>query len=65
MVSKVLRTLEEKRFIIRKEHLTVTRAKNIKLTQNGENVLQKAIISVEAADPDFFRRLRTGVTTFN
>ena len=56
MVSKVLRTLEEKKFITRHEHPTDTRAKTIKLTPDGEIVLQKAIISVEAADMDFFQK---------
>jgi DNA-binding MarR family transcriptional regulator len=54
MVSKVLRTLEEKKFITRQEHPTDTRAKTIKLTPAGEMVLQKAIICVETADLDFF-----------
>ena len=65
MVSKVLRTLEEKKFITRQEHPTDTRAKTIKLTTEGEIVLQKAIISVETADLDFFNKLGTDLTTFN
>lgn len=36
MVSKVLRTLEDKGFITRKEHETDTRAKVISLTINGK-----------------------------
>lgn len=54
MVSKVLRTLEEKKFITRQEHPTDTRAKVIKLSPAGESVLQKALISVETSDVDFF-----------
>lgn len=65
MVSKVLRTLEEKKFITRHDHPTDTRAKAIKLTQEGEMVLQKAIISVESADLDFFSSLGTDLTNFN
>jgi DNA-binding MarR family transcriptional regulator len=65
MVSKVLRTLEEKKFITRQEHPTDTRAKTIKLTPAGEMVLQKAIICVETADLDFFHKLGTDLTTFN
>jgi DNA-binding MarR family transcriptional regulator len=65
MVSKVLRTLEEKKFITRQEHPTDTRAKTIKLTPDGEVILQKAIISVEEADLDFFQRLGTDLTSFN
>lgn len=65
MVSKVLRTLEEKKFITRHEHPTDTRAKTIKLTPDGERVLQKAIICVETVDLDFFNKLGAGLKTFN
>ena len=57
MVSKVLRTLEEKKFITRQEHPTDTRAKVIKLSPSGESVLQKALASVESADVAFFNVL--------
>ncbi|HEV3223554.1 MAG TPA: MarR family transcriptional regulator [Puia sp.] len=65
MVSKVLRTLEGKRFIIRKEHETDTRAKTIRLTTKGEVVLQKALIEVENADLDFFATLDSKLSSFN
>lgn len=65
MVSKVLRTLEEKKFIIRKEHQTDTRAKVIRLTNEGEKVLQKALTAVENADIDFFSALGNELTWFN
>ena len=65
MVSKVLRTLEEKGFITRQEHETDTRAKTIRLTMSGELVLQKAIIEVESADLDFFATLDTKLPSFN
>ena len=65
MVSKVLRTLEEKKFITRHEHPTDTRAKTIRLTPEGEKVLQKAIVCVETADLDFFDKLGTDITAFN
>lgn len=65
MVSKVLRNLEEKKFITRQEHPTDTRAKTIKLTPDGETVLQKAIVSVETADLDFFYKSGTDLTIFN
>ncbi|MFH7015827.1 MarR family winged helix-turn-helix transcriptional regulator [Flavobacterium sp. FlaQc-47] len=65
MVSKVLRTLEEKGFITRKEHETDTRAKTIRLTNAGETVLQKAIIEVENADLDFFSALNENLPSFN
>ena len=65
MVSKVLRTLEEKGFITRQEHEKDTRAKTIRLTTSGEIVLQKAIIEIENADLDFFSALETNLPSFN
>lgn len=58
MVSKVLRTLEEKQFISRQGHQTDTRAKVIKLTDEGAKVLQKALIAIENADIAFFSILK-------
>jgi DNA-binding MarR family transcriptional regulator len=65
MVSKVLRALQEKGFITRQEHEKDTRAKTIRLTTTGENVLQKAIIAVENTDLDFFATLDTTLPLFN
>lgn len=65
MVSKVLRTLEEKKFVTRQEHETDTRAKIIRLTKNGERILQKAIIEIENADADFFASLDAKLSSFN
>lgn len=65
MVSKVLRTLEEKGFITRAEHQTDTRAKTIRLTGEGAAVLQKALVKVERADLDFFAALDGRLPAFN
>ncbi|WP_456315742.1 MarR family winged helix-turn-helix transcriptional regulator [Pseudomonas shirazensis] len=65
MVSKVLRTLEQKKFITRHEHQTDTRAKTIRLTASGENVLQKALTEVENTDIAFFSILGNDLATFN
>lgn len=65
MVSKVLRTLQDKGFITRQEHETDTRAKTIRLTTDGEVVLQKALIEVENADLDFFATLDHQLPGFN
>lgn len=65
MVSKVLRTLEEKGFITRHEHETDTRAKTIRLTNTGETILQKGLIEVENADLDFFSSLDENLPSFN
>lgn len=65
MVSKVLRTLEEKKFITRQENERDTRAKNIQLTKTGIETLQKAIIEVENADNDFFSAIEANLLSFN
>lgn len=65
MVSKVLRTLEDKGFITRQEHETDTRAKTIRLTTDGKVVLQKALVRVENADLEFFAALDNKLTSFN
>lgn len=65
MVSKVLRTLEEKGFITRQGHETDTRAKVIRLTRSGEVVLQKALKEIEDGDLEFFSVLETKLPSFN
>ncbi|RZK52784.1 MAG: MarR family transcriptional regulator [Pedobacter sp.] len=65
MVSKVLRTLEDKQFVTRQEHETDTRAKTIRLTNFGAIVLQKALIEIENADLDFFSALDKELPGFN
>ncbi len=65
MVSKVLRTLEEKGFITRQGHETDTRAKIIRLTRSGEVVLQKALREIEHGDLEFFSVLETKLSSFN
>ena len=65
MVSKVLRTLEDKGFIHRKEHPTDTRAKTITLTDSGAVVLQQALREIEQADVAFFSLPETALTGFN
>jgi DNA-binding MarR family transcriptional regulator len=65
MVSKVLRTLEEKKFITRQEHPTDTRAKIIRMTPEGQVVLQKAIVCVENADLEFFEVMGRDLSSFN
>lgn len=65
MVSKVLRTLESKKFISRQEHRTDTRAKVIKLTNRGAEVLQQALTAVENADKAFFSVDGNNLASFN
>lgn len=65
MVSKVLRTLQSKGFITRQEHQTDTRAKEIRLTESGKIVTQKALILVEETDQAFFEILESEMGKFN
>jgi DNA-binding MarR family transcriptional regulator len=65
MVSKVLRTLEEKNFVTREVHSSDTRAKTIRLTSSGAKVLQKALVAIERADLEFFAALGSRLSTFN
>ena len=65
MVSKVLRTLEKKKFISRQAHQTDTRAKVIRLTNEGAKVLQEALTTVENADVNFFSVLGDDLSSFN
>ncbi|MDR2221767.1 MAG: MarR family transcriptional regulator [Flavobacteriaceae bacterium] len=57
MVSKVLRTLEEKKLVVRKDHPTDTRAKIVNLTRLGQDLLQKALVVVKEVDDAFFKVL--------
>lgn len=65
MVSKVLRTLQSKGLIERKEHRTDTRAKEITLTRKALDLVQKAVIAVEQTDREFFGVLHTEREMFN
>lgn len=55
--STVLRTLQQKGLIERKEHLTDTRAKTVALTEEGRNTVKKAVVTVEQFDKRFFSAL--------
>lgn len=65
MVSKVLRTLEKKEFISRVEHPVDTRAKVIELTDEGAEILQKALTVIENTDIEFFSALGDNLPKFN
>ncbi|NVN95767.1 MAG: winged helix-turn-helix transcriptional regulator [Bacteroidetes bacterium] len=63
--STVLRTLQQKGLIQRQEHMTDTRAKTVGLTEDGKNMIKKAVVTVEKFDADFFSKLGTKATEFN
>ena len=63
--STVLRTLQQKGFLQRQEHLTDTRAKTVGLTDEGKKIIKKAIITVENFDVQFFSLLGDKTTELN
>ena len=63
--STVLRTLQQKGFIQRQEHLTDTRAKTVELTEEGKTVIKKAVVAVEKFDVEFFSLLGNKTAELN
>ncbi len=57
MVSKILRTLQNKGLIERKEHETDTRAKCVFLTNKGVEILQKAFEIKNKSNEQFFENV--------
>jgi len=65
MTSQVLRTLEQKGFIVRSAHPHDTRANALSVTPQGQQLAQRAIRLVEEADRRFFAPLGEDIPTFN
>ena len=63
--STVLRTLQRKGLVQRREHATDTRAKTVSLTEQGEKVIKQAVVIVEGFDRDFFAPLGSKAGEFN
>ncbi|MCE9501114.1 MAG: MarR family transcriptional regulator [Leptospira sp.] len=63
--STVLRTLQVKGLLKRREHPTDTRAKTVELTDSGKILVRQAVKTVEKFDFDFFRILGNGTNSFN
>lgn len=63
--STVIRTLQKKGFVERREHETDTRAKMVLLTASGLKVTRKAVKIIENFDADFFRSLGDKAEAFN
>ncbi len=57
--STVLRTLQQKGFVQRQEHVTDTRAKTVELTEEGKKIIKKAVVTVENLIIHFSRYLAT------
>lgn len=63
--STVLRTLQGKGLIERKEHSSDTRAKTVRLTLEGERLTKIAVKKVEIFDRNFFSILGGSSKDFN
>jgi DNA-binding MarR family transcriptional regulator len=63
--STVLRTMQQKGLIERKEHTTDTRAKTVALTESGKTIIKQAVITVESFDKKFFSILGNSTIEFN
>ncbi len=57
MNSNVIRKLIDKKLLNRTQHKTDTRAKVIRLTEKGTEILKKAVVEVERFDELFFEEL--------
>lgn len=64
LTSNVLKALLKKELVTREEHKTDTRAKTIRLTKVGAQLLKKAVRSVEEFDKSFFGQLENS-NSFN
>lgn len=58
--STVLRTLQGKKLIHRREHETDTRAKIVTLTSSGQQTVKRAIEAFEQFDRAFFAAVSGG-----
>lgn len=63
--STVLRTLQAKNLLQRREHSTDSRAKSVALTAQGLEIVKQAVVAVEAFDRAFFSRLGAELPVFN
>ncbi len=64
MTSKVVRTLEAKKLIVREIHPHDPRAKSLVLTQAGSRLLMQALMVVEQVDEQFFSVLDNQIGSF-
>ena len=63
--STVIRTLQKKGLVERREHETDTRAKVVLLTASGLKMTRKAVKIIENFDTDFFKLLGDKADAFN
>ena len=55
-VSQILKSLQSKNYIVRKEHPTDTRAKVVFLSESGKQLIKQAIMDIDVVDKAFLTR---------
>ncbi|MCB1142835.1 MAG: MarR family transcriptional regulator [Leptospiraceae bacterium] len=58
-ISSVVRSLEKKKYVLRKSHPEDTRKKTLILTKEGRSILKKSISIVESTDHEFFSNFQS------
>lgn len=64
MTSQVLRALEARDLVVRRPHPQDGRARALEVTPAGRELVNRAVVSVEACDAAFFSALEDGVEAF-
>ena len=64
-ISQVFKVLETKGYIARKRHSIDVRAKSVALTQEGKDLMTKAVATVVEVDNRFFKILGKNIGRFN
>lgn len=64
-VSQLLKVLQKKNYIYRKPHSVDTRAKAVYLTKEGEDLMSRAVETIETIDKLFFKSLSISAKKFN
>jgi DNA-binding MarR family transcriptional regulator len=59
MVSKVLRLLEDRKYVMRKSHHLDTRSRSLLLTTKGMELIEKATPVFIKAEEDFFKCMKS------
>jgi DNA-binding MarR family transcriptional regulator len=64
-ISQMFKSLEAKGYICRAQHTTDIRAKSVTLTEEGKDLMQKAVKTIFDVDTKFFKSLGKSTPRFN
>lgn len=65
-ISQVFKVLEKRNYVTRKTNSMDIRAKSVMLTEEGEALMQKAVVTIAATDAKFFNILsKDNIKLFN